>query len=205
MCNNVKSSVRLQLCFHLADTYFQLLSIFVSPSLSLSAFHHFIVHLHSFIVPLCTSHLFQCFITARLTSSSTPFFPHTHTNVKFVCFQCTCFFPELVLFVSSLLVPTFSIPSIYSPLTVRQLIAAVYFPAFVCLIRMSVAARVCLTRAQWLSELTAHKRAVIPCVKDCYWHGPFNLTLSKLCVPSCPPHLYSHPFFTHIFIHPQAS
>lgn len=93
MCNNVKSSVRLQLCFHLADTYFQLLSIFVSPSLSLSAFHHFIVHLHSFIVPLCTSHLFQCFITARLTSSSTPFFPHTHTHKrKLVCFQCTCFF-----------------------------------------------------------------------------------------------------------------
>lgn len=36
--------------------------------------------------------------------------------------------------------------------------------------------RVCLTQAQRLSELTAHKRAVIPCVKDdYYWHGPFNL------------------------------
>lgn len=99
MCNNVKSSVRLQLCFHLADTYFQLLSIFVSPSLSLSAFHHFIVHLHSFIVPLCTSHLFQCFITARLTSSSTPFFPHTKTQ--------TCLLPVYLFFSRACLVRVF--------------------------------------------------------------------------------------------------
>lgn len=29
-----------------------------------------------------------------------------------------------------------------------------------------------------------HKRAVIPCLKDCYWHGPFNLSCSKLQGPS---------------------
>lgn len=105
--------------------------------------------------------------------------------------SCSCLF---------LPVPGLFIFSIYSALADSQLIAAVYYPASVCLIRMSVAVRECLTWAQWLSALTAHKRAVIPCVKDCCWHGPFNLTPSKVNGPSSPPNLYSQPWlYSHLY------
>lgn len=147
MCNNVKSSVRLQLCFHLADTYFQLLSIFVSPSLSLSAFHHFIVHLHSFIVPLCTSHLFQCFITARLTSSSTPFFPHTHTQTQ------TCLLPVYLFFSPSS--SCSCLPSL-SPLSP--------FPQFILLLLFASWLQQCTSR-----PLSAWSGCLWQC--ECVLHG----------------------------------
>lgn len=88
------------------------------------------------IVHLLTSSHFHCFTQPPLTSSSTAF--PTLLLHNSLCFWCIClcillssaaFFP---LFVLSL-----SVSSLYSPLTVTRLIAAVHFPAFVSLIRVS--------------------------------------------------------------------
>lgn len=57
----------------------------------------------------------------------------------------------------------------------------------------------CVLHGLGLSELTAHKGPVIPCVKDGYRQGPFNLTLSNSLL-----HL-SFPTVTRIFIYPYVS
>lgn len=119
------------------------------------------------------------------------------TNTKCICLSLP--------FCSDLSFPLGSL--FYSSLTVSQLIAAMYFPAFVSMIRMSATVWgkwcECVLHGLRLSELTAHKGAVIPCVKDCYWQGPFNLTPSKLPAPSFLPHLHSHIYLPSCFLRPR--
>lgn len=160
----------------------------ISPLYSALSLHY---SASSHVPPILMFHRSSSQILSNPIFSQIQHFPLFASTVFVFSFSsCSCF---------SLPDPSLFIPSIYSPRTDSQLIAAVYYPASVCLIRMSVAVWGCLTRAQWLNVLTAHKRAVIPCVKDCYWHGPFNLTPSKLNGPSSLPNLYSHPLlYSHL-------
>lgn len=156
--------------------------------------------------------LFQFFTAALLASSLTTFSPpDINTFTSLLLFFFFLLFDSLLVHLFPL-VPFSFIPSIYSALIVRRLIAAVSFPGLLsawsgCLWQRGVnGVSVCLTWTRWLSELTAHKRPVIPCVKECYWHGPFNLTPppSKFPAPSSPPYLYSHPPLLYLHLYPSS-
>lgn len=130
MCNNVSQAFLSSHCHHIS---FQFSSC--SPTLALSAFLYFIVHLFSFIVHLLTSSHFHCFNTASSHLLFNCISDNTIAQQSLLLVYLSSQSPRLCIFIFLFVLSRF-IPSLRSPFTVSSLIAAVHFPAFVSLIRL---------------------------------------------------------------------